>query len=395
MTLRVPRAYKGGYEAARRVDRKLAEAYVRHTEIGDPRADAVIEELAEFADPAETHRIIARALQSGTPVPDDLPDGLRSFVDEASELPEWFDVDLAHAGTLAFLRNSDIVMLGLVSGAIVEGFGTMISRSFRIRSRLTQSGVRRLRQNMLQLVEQFMPGGILPNGDGWRLSLRIRLVHAQARKLLLESEEWDREADGMPISMAHTLLGAAAFSGRIMEHVGRLGGDFSEREREGYCHVWRYTGQLIGVPDEIMFRDYAEAVRCFQIGAMCEPPTDEDAIILANSIINSAPLVLGIKVPEQRKKAAARLYRVSRELIGSPLADALRYPSSAWWQPSLVAILRWQARTDRVVQKVAPGLKSRFLTSRLHQLLEVSDMGSLSHSYALPTSLYDEESSDW
>ena len=40
-----------------------------------------------------------------------------------------------------------------------------------------------------------MPGGLEPGGDGWKLSLRIRLVHAQSRKLIREtSDEWDAES---------------------------------------------------------------------------------------------------------------------------------------------------------------------------------------------------------
>ena len=67
---------------------------------------------------------------------------------------------------------------GLVAAAIIEGFSTLISKSFRIRSRIAENGVHRLKQNLLQLLEQYLPGGIEPGGDAWKLSLRIRLVHA-------------------------------------------------------------------------------------------------------------------------------------------------------------------------------------------------------------------------
>lgn len=49
---------------------------------------------------------------------------------------------------------------GLVRGSIVEGFSTLISKSFRIRGRVTNSGVRRLKQNGMQLVEQYLPAGM-------------------------------------------------------------------------------------------------------------------------------------------------------------------------------------------------------------------------------------------
>ncbi len=187
----VPSCYVAGYEAARKADRDVADLYVRHTVIGDPSGDEVVAELAERYTPGEVHGIVARALNSSGDVPKDLPDCLRSFVAKLADAPDWFDERLAAAATRGFLRNSDMVLGALVGGAIIEGFSTLISKSFRIRSRIVENGVRRLKQNLAQLLDQYMPGGILPGGDGWRLSIRIRLIHAQARRLIRQTEEWD------------------------------------------------------------------------------------------------------------------------------------------------------------------------------------------------------------
>ena len=189
-----------------------------------------------------------------------------------------------------------------MGGSIVEGFATLISKSFRIRGRIMSMGVRRLKANGMQLVEQYLPGGMEPGGDGWRLTLRVRLVHAQSRRLLVRSDEWNQDRYGMPISAAHVLLAGAAFSGRPMQHTAALGGDFTQEERDAYVHVWRYTGLLMGIPEEILFHDEASALRAFRVGAMCEPPADDDAIIMANSIVNSAPVIVGINEPAERRR---------------------------------------------------------------------------------------------
>ena len=225
--LKIPSCYVDGYEAARRVDPEFAETYIRHTTVGDPAADAVVEELAAIATPRQVHGIIAATLEHWDELPADTPESLRRLVAESAVVPDWFDPELAMSATRAFLRNSDMVLGGLIAGAIIEGFSTLISKSFRIRSRIVTNGVRRLKQNLLQLLEQYLPGGMEPGADGWTLSLRIRLVHAQARMLIRkQSDEWDVATYGMPLSAAHMLLGAATFSGRLMQHVTRLGGDF-------------------------------------------------------------------------------------------------------------------------------------------------------------------------
>ena len=43
--LKIPTDYVAGYEQARTINPTLADKYVQHTTIGDPEADAMIEEL--------------------------------------------------------------------------------------------------------------------------------------------------------------------------------------------------------------------------------------------------------------------------------------------------------------------------------------------------------------
>ena len=212
-TIRIPSAYREGFSAARALDPAQAETYVRHTTVGDPPADAVAEDLASLS-PDQVHSLLARAFLDPASPPRDLPESLRSLVADSAILPDWFDADLARTASRAFLRNSDIVLAALVGGSIVEGFSTLISKSFRLRGRVTNMGVRRLKQNGLQLVEQYLPGGMYPGADGWRLSVRVRLVHAQSRHYLRRSEEWNREKYGMPISTAHVLLAGSGAADR-------------------------------------------------------------------------------------------------------------------------------------------------------------------------------------
>ncbi len=389
----IPRSYVDGYEAARKVDPVWAEKYIRYTTVGDPIGDAVVADLAKNATTTQVHGIIASTLDNWNNLPAGTPESLRQLIADSAVMPDWYDRELAMDATRAFLRNSDMVLGGLIGGAIVEGFSTLISKSFRIRSRITSNGVRRLKQNMLQLVDQFMPGGMDPGADGWKLSIRIRLVHAQARMLVKNGGEWDEAAHGMPLSAAHMALGAAAFSGRLMQHVAHLGSDFSERETEGYVHVWRFTSQIIGVPQEIIFRDNADSLQCFRIGAMCEPPPDDDAIIMANSIINSAPIVLGVSEPAARREMAAFVYQVTRELIGDELAEQFRFPPGRFKKE--IPFLRLRNMGERLLRKVVPRLGAARSRVRFNELLKTGDLGEYEHSYSLPSSMFDDESQKW
>ena len=188
------------------------------------------------------------------------------------------------------------------------------------------------------------------------------------------------------------LLAGSAFSGRLMQHVATLGGDFSKEEREAYVHVWRYTGLLMGIPEELLFRDQASAIRAFEVGRLCEPTPDEDAIIMANSIVNSSPLVIGITEPEERRKLATFVYRVCRELIGNDLADSFLFPKG---RRKVIPFFRAQQRTKRLIRKVVPSWRTKSDLARFHALVDFVNLGKLEHSYSLPTAVHDEDSAEW
>lgn len=385
--MKIPRIYRSGYKAASAQDPAFAETYMRHTMIGDQLADRAVEEMAANLDPSQVHVVIGRAMDVYRPFPAGAPESLRDLIDQASGVPDWYDREITRVASRAFFRNPEVVLAGLATGAIVEGFSTLISKSFFIRGRITDSGVRRLKQNNLHLLEQFLPGGPEPGGDGWRLTLRIRLVHAQVRYLLRQSDEWDEDTYGMPVSAAHVLLGAAAFSGRLMQHVARLGGRFSAEERAAYVHVWRYIGRVLGIPEDIMFEDEASSLRAFQIGSLCEPTREDEAIIMANCIINSVPVVLGVTNPKRRGRQAAQYYRVSRALIGDAMADGFRFPPGKLLP--ILPVMRLRYRLLGMIHRLLPSLR------HFNVIMQASEVSEKVHSYRLPTALLDSQSDAW
>ena len=57
-----------------------------------------------------------------------------------------------------------------------------------------------------------LPDALKRQGDGWKLSVRIRLVHARVRRLIRTSGDWDEAVYGAPLSAAHLALASANFS---------------------------------------------------------------------------------------------------------------------------------------------------------------------------------------
>jgi len=385
----IPSDYLEGYEKARLVDAEMADAYVEHIQVGDPDADAMMEALA--AIPArDAHRFIEAGMEGDLDVLKDAPSVVVKFFDNLDSPPDWMDTAAFVPGIRMFHRNSRVVLVGFVGGVLVEGFATNISKSFFITGRLRDQGVRRLKQNNRHMLESFLPGGLDREGDGLKLSVRVRIIHAQLRRLLKQSDDWDFDAWGLPLSSAHMGYSITAFSARLLKHMKGLGATFDEEERASFMAVWRYIGYLMGIPETILFKDEEEALRVFRIGGMVEPPISLESIAMANSLIASAPYVAGIPDHEARVKLTDYAYKLSRALIGDPLANELKYPDAR----SLGVLLNFRnlGRLRRIMGKSFPKLVNNPYTY-FTGLLEVSAYDEAGISYRLPDHVYAEESS--
>ncbi len=385
----IPSAYTDGHIRAAAIDKTRADIYVRHTRIGDPPMDAAIEDLAALPRP-ETSRFIKASMDQDESVLRDAPQSLRDIFAEPE--PDWLDHDAFWPGIGAFQTNVVNVFAAFVAGTLIDGFSTLISESFVQTGRIFDDGVRRLRQNNRHQVEIFWPDGLQRYGDGWKLSVRIRFIHAQVRRLLSQSPDWDFMAHGTPISAAHMGYSLACFSARTLKHAQTLGAEFSAQERESFCAVWRYAGHLMGVPAAVLYADEADALRWYAIGSVCEPPPTANAIIMANALINSAPLVAWIQEPAERAKLVkTTIYPVSRLLVGKERADALRLPTDGMLKLRL-ALLRFRLNNllGRLAEKATGSGGKNLITAFGASMYD--DMGL---TYDLPDHARAEQSSRW
>ena len=391
--MNIPSDYNAGYEKARAVAPDIAANYVAHTLIGDPLGEAMTEDLAELGE-AESGRLIRAAMnEEGEEALRDAPASLRAFFKDAATPPEWLDYSAFAPGVRMFHRNSQVILGAFVAGVLIEGFTTNIAKSFFITGRVRDQGVRRLGQNNRHMMEIFLPGGLYRDGDGWKLSVRIRIVHARMRYLLNNSEDWDTEAWGAPISAAHLGYAISAFSARLLLHMKTLGADYSDEEYASFMAVWRYSGYLMGIPETILFHDADEALKLYDIGLICEPSFQLESVVMAHSLVNSAPLIAGMVEPDARRNLARYVYRVSRGLIGEEVAESLMYPPLSafgvvWW-------FKIQQRYGDILGKLLPGRRQDSNFAKFTGLLETSLFDDEGIRYTLPDSVYAEESAKW
>ena len=388
-----PSAYLDGYARAQAVDREIADSYIRHTTIGDPELDPVMEELAKLPPP-DMHRFIRAGVeQDDEATLRQAPQVLRDFFDRV-EVPDWVDFEEFKPGQNAFYRNMNNMLIAYAVGSAVEGFSTLVSKSFSITGRVTglgQGAERRLRQNNRHMVETYFPGGLERDGEGWKVSMRIRFVHARMRKLLADSDAWDHAAWGTPLSAAH--IGGIAlytFSIRQFEHAISMGSSINLVERESIVRIWRYVGYLLGVPEAIQFTNEAEARRIYEIGHMCEPPPDDDAIGVANAVFKAIPAMAGLKTDKERRSLQLYAYRLSRALIGNELADRYNYPNTIRIRNLVLFYFRMKTHLIKLITS------NRLMREQaFNQIFDATQYDAKGISYRMPDHVRAAQQSPW
>ena len=388
----VPTAYRTGYEKARATDPELAHRFIEHVTQGDPLADAAVESMAGMPQ-EQIHRLITAGMEEDEAGFREAPAELRELIEFSAEPPDWFDSRAVYPGCRAFHADSDLYVQALVGSSIVRGFTTLIAKSFFMTGRLTDHGVRRLRQNIRQLIEIMIPGGLERYGEGWKLSVRIRLIHAQVRHFFRRSDEWDEAEFGVPIHIGHVALAAANFSARVLEAGMKLGAEPTVEEREAFVQIWRYSGYLMGVPETILFTSEAEALDLCRVAFTCEPRPEIESLVMGNALVNSAPVVIGIRRPGERQDLANYVYRVSRALIGDELADQLNYPRQSTW--GLLFYLRNKRRLAKRLRSLVPKWEAKAKVDRFTALVDNSQLRDPLISYRLPPKLHSDETQTW
>ena len=385
--MKIPAAYSDSYQRVRSSDPERVDNYIRHTGIGDPELDPVLEELSDLA-PTELHRYIRAIIEWEDETLRAAPRALRDFFDTLEE-PTWLNWDSLEPGSRTFYKNADLMLGAFVTGVLVEGFSTLIAKSFYITGRVKYT-TRRLKQNNRQLLDIFFPNGLYRNGEGWKLSVRVRFVHGRIRSLLAKSPDWDHKAWGTPLSAAHLGYAISVFSKRLLDYSTLLGARFSEEERKGVMDVWRYSGYLMGIPETILYASEEDAQRMQELAILCEPAPGVESRELANALIQSIPTVAKIDDEAQKKKIVKLAYRLSRALIGNELADAFGYPKQRPWHVGTLALFRARQRMLRRWSG-AEAVRANNLT----QLLQISVYDYEGLSYKMPDHVKAEKQNPW
>jgi len=348
---------------------------------GDPLADTAVETLVP--GPAGDERVRAAiAGEAGTPA------ALRALIEAAREVPPWVEWERLDRAGRFFLRTGLIGGIVLGARSLILGYASPAgNKPLVLSGRLRAAAAPRLHETSRFVQAVVREGGMHVGADGWRITLRVRLMHAQVRRMILASPSWKRDEWGHPINQHDMVATSLLFSVVTLGGLRSLGIDVSQEESDDFMHLWRWVAQLMGTDPALIPSTEAEGVRLGDLIAATQGPPDADSIALTAALLEHATEHPDLQERERARKTLGLARALCRHLVGEELADQLGVPRTKerfLLPPAIAAVRALEAARRRSARIEASLVESG---GRYWDMVLKKGLAYATMDFSLPTSL--------
>jgi hypothetical protein len=280
---------------------------------GDARADQMIARVFAEGDVAAVNQVFTHFLENNAPVAP-LPPDVIQFLTATSVLPPWTDRNKLAMAEALFLDQGPLILLALNCASLPECYiNGDEAEVLGVTNRLKGKRAYRRIQETAQLVVDVLGSGAFTTttGAGIAATQRVRVLHAGMRHLIASTKPFevtptqdpllqrlnDYEAlrtAGTPINQKELAYTLCTFSYVVLRSLRRLGVEITGDQLDAYVHCWSVAGHLLGIQDELIPVDFAQAEALFtRLKANQYRPTKEGSA-LAQSLRTFMAEVLGL-----------------------------------------------------------------------------------------------------
>jgi len=233
-------------------------------ELGDPLADGPVAAVLERGGVDAVNAMMQTLVRVDQPVPEEMPDEIRAYLVETLPLPDWADMGKIKRGQQLFetwgLEIACCLFCASLPSAYAAAKGVKV---LYLTGQLDTNTRRRVMETGQFLIDVANVGGLDENGKGRRAIQRVRLMHAAVRHLIKARNEltpgmWPADW-GIPINQEDLAGTRMSFSYVFSDPMRRLGVRVPARDVDAYLHLWNVIGHLLGLRDELLVRDVADA----------------------------------------------------------------------------------------------------------------------------------------
>jgi hypothetical protein len=215
--------------------------------VWDADADPLVASLLDRGAVPEVNRLLREWTRNDQALPQGLPEDLRSFIEQARQLPPWADRGKLDAA--AEFNKSKGLYLNLLNGVGGGMLSTAIVKEAR--SVYYSKGGADMEDRVAKTSLLGFAVGSLdayrPGGTCVVQAVKTRLVHAAVRHLLPQSPHWTGE---VPISQNDILVTWHTLPTFAMRKMREWKVPITAAQSAAYLHVWQVTAHLLGVRDE-------------------------------------------------------------------------------------------------------------------------------------------------
>lgn len=349
---------------------------------------------------------------------------LDHYVQTAQVLPPWADARKIERAEKLFMEHGALSCILLFCASLPECYVIPdLASVLHTSGQLEQNAEYRIRSTAAMIFPVMLHGGLSGRGAGVAQVLKVRLIHATIRNLILRGSPrqalqawheggtghiapqatpgsagreamyrtlyargWNLREDGLPCNqeeLAYTLL---TFGYVFLRSLRRLGVGLPRADEEAYLHAWNVVGHVLGIERSLMVdtMEQGQALMAqMQARGRAEPVSPDPRPALGRALMltmeNSLPWSVVKPFPEL----------MTRYLCGSATAGDLGLTTPVPW---LSALLFWSVLfVARAVDMVVRWVLPRFsITRALTRVLGYHFMSRVLMSQTRPLQLPSE-----
>jgi len=290
----------------------------------DAKADALLNRCFSSEESKAVLRNYLANLKYNTQI-EQLPELLQQerLLTEASLLPEWANFKQMQVGSAFFARYASLIMnmLGLLSLPYCYAAGDG-ARVLYFSERLRNDVGKRLKETGDFVWQVMAPGAFGPEGQGFAIIVKVRMMHAMARYYTLQSGQWQGDW-GRPVNQEDMAGTNLSFSLLVIRGLRKLDIAVSYADQQAFMHLWNVVGFLLGLDKRLLPENGQQAIALEQAISRRQIKPSEEGRALTKSLtdyITGANLTKG-------SISAKDTVQLMRFLLGDEIADVIDLPA--------------------------------------------------------------------
>ena len=335
---KVLRHFAGVKQLDEELMQRLAEGFMQKDELGADLARAM---RLRADDPERvTMAELQVAIADGIAAVDDPPPALRAFFDVVDTVPDWVDWDMVEEGGRVVRHLGQnaadvLTQLSLLGGYRFGGPTDLLVATGGLSGDMTR---RRLGETQKWTVEVAQPHGMQRDGEGFQLTLHVRVMHALVNETF--TPRWDVARWGVPINQTDQAATLGLFSGVLVLGSRALNARITRDESRAVMHLWKYIGWLVGVDEAWLVDTEKEQHRLNYHILIAQAGISEAGPKLAEAIVAAQKDLHFERFPRVgRWLARERLLSMLTTLLGPKSMREFGLPLRPPWAVAYVIVL--------------------------------------------------------